>query len=122
MSDQFMRFGYSGGGQAHGGNAGAITGADGQVAGHGEGFGRQGVPAHLAAPFVEKLPLGLIDALGVVGEDGLQGVGHPLVGGAQGRRSRRGAGTICGSAAVVVVMRVSSWAREGGFRKVKNAR
>ena len=63
--------------QAHGGNAGAITGADGQVAGNSEGFGRQGVQAHLAAPFVEETPLGTVDAPGVVGEDGLQGIGHP---------------------------------------------
>ena len=72
--------------QAQCGNAGPGAGADRQVTGHGEGFRRQGMQAHLGAPFVEKLPLGLIDAPGVVGEDGLQGVGHAPVGGAQRRQ------------------------------------
>ena len=73
--------------QMHGGNAGAITGADGQVAGHGEGFGRQGAQSHQVAPAGEESPLSGVDALGVIGEDGLQGRGHAPVGGAQGRRS-----------------------------------
>ena len=89
MSGPFMRLGYGGGGQAHGGDTGAGAGAGGQVAGHGEGLRRQGAEAHLVAPAVEKLPLGLIDALGVVGEDGLQGFGHALVGGAQSRQGCR---------------------------------
>ena len=38
----------------------------------------------------------------MVGEDGFQGVGYPLVGGQQGRRSGRLAGTIRGSAVVVM--------------------
>ena len=71
--------------QVHGGNARAITGADGQVAGHGEGFGRQGAQSHQVAPAGEESPLSGVDALGVVGEDGLQGRGHAPVGGAQSR-------------------------------------
>ena len=78
--------------QAQGGNTGAGAGADGQVAGHGEGFRRQGAQVHAAAPFVEQPPLGAVDAAGVVGEDGRKGVGHPLVGGAQGRRGSGRAG------------------------------
>ena len=54
------------------------------------------------APVVEQPPLGGVDAPGVVGEDGLQGVGHPPVGGAQGQRSGRWRGAICGSAVVVM--------------------
>ena len=38
--------------------------------------------AHLAVPVVEQPPLGAVDTAGVVGEDGLQGVGDALVGGA----------------------------------------
>ena len=34
----------------------------------------------------EDAPLGAVDPAGVVGEDELQGVGHALVGGAQGRQ------------------------------------
>ncbi len=81
-----MRLGYGGGGQAQGDNAGAITGAGGQVAGHGAGLRLQEAKAYVATPAVEKLPLGGVDPAGVVGEDGLQGVGHARVGGAQGRR------------------------------------
>ena len=53
------------------------------------GFRRQGAETHVATPVVENLPLSLIDAAGVVGEDGLQGVGHALVGGPQGRQGCR---------------------------------
>ena len=67
-------------------DAGAGTGQGGQVAGHGEGFGRQGDESDLVAPAGEDAPLGAVDALGVIGEDGLQGVGHALIGGAQCRR------------------------------------
>ena len=86
MSSPFMGLGDGGGSEPHGGNAGAGAGAGGQVASYREWLRGQGAEAHLAAPFVEKLPLGGVDALGVVGEDGLQGVGHALVGGAQSRR------------------------------------
>ena len=48
----------------------------------------------------------------MVGEDGFQGVGYPLVGGQQGRRSGRLAGTIRGSA--VVVMDDSGGVIKGG--------
>ena len=82
MAGQLVDLGDGGGDQAQGGDAGAITGADRQVAGYGEGLGRQGAQVHVAAPFVEKLPLDLIDTPGVVGEDGLQGVADALVGGA----------------------------------------
>ena len=51
---------------------------------------------------MEQPPLGAVDALGIVGEDGLQGVGYAPVGGAQGRRRGRLAG-ICGSLAAVVM-------------------
>ena len=71
--------------------------------GHGEGFCRQRREAHVVAPVGEQFPLCAIDAPGVVGEDGLQGVGHALVGGAQGRQSRGRAGRICGSLVVVVM-------------------
>ena len=70
-------------------DAGAGTSAGGQVAGHGEGLGRQGLQSHLATPASEKFPLGVVNAPGVVGEDGLQGLGHALIGGAQGWRCRR---------------------------------
>ena len=62
---------------------GAITGAGGQVAGHGEGFRREEAQSYLAAPTGEQPPLGAVDASGVVGEDRLQGVASALVGGAQ---------------------------------------
>ena len=75
-------------GEPHGGDAGAGAGAGGQVAGHGEGLGRQRREAHLVAPAGEDAPLGPVDAPRVVGEDGFQGVGHALVGGAQGRQGR----------------------------------
>ena len=84
-----MGLGDGGGDQAQGGDADAGTGAGGQVTGHGEGLRRQGAEAHRVAPAGEYAPLGAVDAAGVVGEDGLQGVGHALVGGAQGRRQRR---------------------------------
>ena len=73
-------------------------GPGGQVAGHGEGLGGQGREAHLAAPAGEQSPLGVVGAAGVAGEDRLQGLGHPLVGGPElgqgeqvdgGRRGRR---------------------------------
>ena len=83
-----MDLGDGGGGEAYGCHAGAITGADGQVASHGEGLGGQGTQTHLATPLVEEPPLGGIDALGVVGEDGLQGFGHALVGGAPSSQGR----------------------------------
>ena len=78
--------------QAQGGNTGAGAGADGQVAGHGEGFRRHGTQVHVAAPAFKEPPLGAVDPAGVVGEDGLQGVGHAPVGGPQGRRGGRRAG------------------------------
>ena len=81
-----MAFRDRAGGQAHGGNVGADIGASGQVTGHGEGLGGQGREAHLVAPAGEVAPLGPVDAAGVACEDGLQGVGHALVGGAPGRR------------------------------------
>ena len=58
------------------------------------GFRRQGTQVHLVAPAGEDAPLGAVDPAGVVGEDRLQGVGHTLVGGAQGRRSGRRAGDL----------------------------
>ena len=82
-----MRLGNGAGGEPHSGDAGAGVGAGGQVAGHGEGFRRQGAQVHVAAPAFKEPPLGAVDAPGVVGEDRLQGVGHALVGGAQGRQS-----------------------------------
>ena len=63
-------------------DAGAITGAGGQVAGHGEGLRRQGGEAHVTTPVVEQTPLGAIDAASVIREGG----GDALVGGPQGRR------------------------------------
>ena len=92
MAGQLMGLADGGRGQAHRGDGGAGTGPDGQVAGHGERFRRQGRETHRVAPFVEQPPLGGVDAPGVVGEDGLQGIGHALVGGAQGRRSGGRAG------------------------------
>ena len=96
-----MGVGDGGGGEPHGGDAGAGAGAGSQVAGDGEGLRRQGREAYVATPVGEQPPLGAVDALGVVGEYGLQGVGHALVGGAQLRRCGRG--TICGSLAAVVI-------------------
>ena len=65
--------GDGGRGQAQGGDAGAGAGAR-----------RQGAQVHVAAPVVEQPPLGAVDAPGVVGEDGPQGVGHAPVGVPQG--------------------------------------
>ena len=42
MAGPLMGLGDGAGGQAQGGNAGVITGAGGQVAGHGKGARRQG--------------------------------------------------------------------------------
>ena len=84
MAGPIVGLGDGADGEAHGGNAGAIAGADGQVAGDGEGFGRQGRETHRVAPVSEESPLGGVNAPGVVGEDGFQGVGHAPVGGAQG--------------------------------------
>ena len=68
-------------------DAGAGASAGGQVAGHGEGLGRKRDAVRPQSHHsVEEAPLGPVDAVGVVGEDGLQGVGHALVGGAQGRQ------------------------------------
>ena len=102
------------------GDAGAGIGADGQVAGHGEGFRRQGAQAYAATPVGEESPLGAVDAAGVVGEDGIQSVGHALVGSAQHRRSG-GRGTICGSAVVVIDGPPVAGLR-GRFRRVKDPR
>ena len=77
------------------GDAGAVTGAGGQVAGDGEGFRRQGREVHIATPVGEQFPLCAIDAPGVDGEDRLQGGGDALVGGAQGRQGRGWAGDDC---------------------------
>ena len=102
--------------QAHSSDAGAGTGADGQVAGHDEGFRRQGRETHRVAPFVEQPPLDAVDAAGVVGEDGLQGGGDALVGRALMAGNDAGwRRTICGSLAAVV-MGVSSWAISAGIR------
>ena len=84
-----MGLGDGGGGKAQGGDAGAGARAVGQVTGDGEGFRRQGREAYLVAPVGEQFPLCAIDAPGVVGEDGLQGGGDALIGGAQGRQSSR---------------------------------
>ena len=92
MAGPFVYLGDGGGDQAQGGNTGAGAGADGQVAGHGEGFRRQGTQVHVAAPAFKEPPLGAVDAPGVVGEGGLQGVGHAPVGGAQLREGRGRAG------------------------------
>ena len=83
-----MGLGDGGGGEPHGGDAGAGAGAGSQVAGDGEGLRRQGREAYVATPVGEQPPLGAVDALGVVGEDGLQCRGHALVGGAQFREGR----------------------------------
>ena len=55
MSGPLMGLGDGRRGQAHSGNAGAITGAGGQVAGHGEGLRRQGAESYVATLVVEKL-------------------------------------------------------------------
>ena len=89
MAGPLVGLGNGAGGQAHSGDAGAGAGPHRQVAGHGEGIRRQGAEAYVAAPVVEQTPLGAVEAPGVVGEDGLQGVGHAPVGGAQDRRRRR---------------------------------
>ena len=59
-----------------------------QVTGHGQGFRRRGTQADVATPAGEEPPLRGVDAPSVVGEDGLQGVGHALVGGTQSRQGR----------------------------------
>ena len=79
-----VSLGDGGGGQAQGGNAGASTGANRQIAGHGEGLSWQGAQVHAAAPAFKEPPLGAVDAAGVVGEDGRKGVCHAPVGGPQG--------------------------------------
>ena len=109
MVGPFVHFGDGGGGQAQSGDAGTGIGPDGQVAGHRQWIGRQGAQVHRVAPAGEYAPLGAVDALGIVGEDGLQGVGHPLVGGAQGRRS----GGLIGSD-----MRVAGGGGHGGSPRV----
>ena len=121
MSGPFMRLGDGGGGQAHGGNAGAITGADGQVTGHDEWLCRQGAQAHVATPVNEQALLGTVDAAGVVGEDRLQGGGDALVSSAQRWRSGGRRGTICGSLAVVMGKSPAA-GFQGRFRRVKAAR
>ena len=73
-------------GQPDGGDGCAGVRPGGQVARHGEGLRWQGSEARLAAPVVEQTPLSPVDPVGVVGENGLQGVGHALVCGAQGRQ------------------------------------
>ena len=56
-------------------------GPGGHVAGHSEGLGGQGREAYLVAPAGEDAPLGSVDPVGVVGEDGLQRGSHALIGG-----------------------------------------
>ena len=71
---------------------GGGSGAHCQVAGHGEGLGRQGREPHLVAPAGEDAPLGAVGAMGVACEDGLQGIGHAPVGSAQIEEGRGLAG------------------------------
>ena len=92
MAGPFVYLGDGGGGQAQGGDGGAIAGPHCQVAGDGEGLRRQGWEAHRVAPFVEQPPLCAVDPAGVFGEDGLQGGGNALVGDAQRREGRGRAG------------------------------
>ena len=88
-------------------------GAGGQVAGHGEGLGRQGPEAHLVAPAGEDAPLGPVDPAGVAGEDRLQGVGHAPVGGAQFGRQGRG---FNGGRSADLAMVVMGGSPEAGLR------
>ena len=62
------------------------------MTGHGEGLRREGREADLVAPASEDAPLGTVDAAGVVDEDGLQGIGHALVGGPEHGEGRGLAG------------------------------
>ena len=89
MAGPLVGLGDGGRGKPQRRDAGAGTGAGGQVSGHGEGLRRQGREADLVAPAGEDSPLGLVDAPGVVGEDGLHGLGDAPVGGAQRRRGWR---------------------------------
>ena len=113
-----MGLGDGGRGQTECCDAGAGSGAGGQVAGHGEGLGRQGDESDLVAPAGEESPLGAVDAAGVVGEDGLQGVGHTLVGGAQSWQGHGRAGDDWWLAAVVIDG-VSGKVTRGGFWQQK---
>ena len=58
VAGPLVGLGDGAGGEAQGGNAGAIAGPHRQVTGDGEGFGRQGAEVHRVAPFSEKLSLG----------------------------------------------------------------
>ena len=89
VAGPLMDLGDGGGGQSQGGDTGATAGPGRQVAGHGEGFRRQGPEGQLGAPVVKKPPLGPVDPAGVGGQDGLQGGGDGLVGSAQLRQGRR---------------------------------
>ena len=95
-------FGDRAGGQTQGGDGGAVISPGGQVAGHGEGLGRQGPQAHLVAPAGEAAPLGVVGPAGVVGEDGLQGLGHAPVGGPERRQGRWAWGTTWAPALVAM--------------------
>ena len=118
MAGPLVGLGDGGCGQAQGGDAGA----GGQVAGYGEGLRRQGPQAHLAAPFVEKLPLGTVDAPGVVGEDGLQGVGTPWSAARRAGAAAGWLGTICGLLTTVVMDDSGRVIKGRRFRQLKAAR
>ena len=100
---------------------GGGSGAHCQVAGHGESVGRHPLQPHVVAPAGEESPLGAVDAAGIVGEDGLQGIGHALVGGAQSRRSggRAGDDLVASGGGY---RRVSGGGIAGRFRRLKAAR
>ena len=101
----------------------APGGPDGQVAGYGEGLRRQGPQAHLAAPFVEKLPLGAVDAPGCCRRGRTPGRRHPLVGGAQRAGAAAGwLGTICGLLTTVVMDDSGRVIKGRRFRQLKAAR
>ena len=92
-----------------------MAGPHRQVTGDGEGFGRQGAEVHRVAPFVEKLPLGAVDAPGVVGEDGLQGVGTPWSAARRAGAAAGWLGTICGLLTTVVMDDSGGVIKGGGF-------
>ena len=121
LAGPFVGLGDSAGGQPHGSNAGAGTGAGGQVTRNGQRFRRERSQPHLAAPVGEESPLGAVDAPGVVGEDRLQRGSHGLVGSPQLGQGRGLLGHEVSSGSGGHG-RVSSGASKGGFRQAKAAR
>ena len=119
MAGPLVGLGDGGCGQAECCDTGAGIGAGSQVAGYGEGVPPAGCGGLRRHTVVEQPPLGAVDALGIFGEDGLQGVGRPGRRRAGPAQRREGGGRSGGRR--WWSRGVSCWASEGGSQRAKDA-